>query len=566
MFERVSTCFDVLGCVWTIVQQGLCSEKHQVAPPPSSWSAQRILRWGWVRKFLQGRDPSKPGYTNQNTNHLEASPPQNPQTNSSSFHVVSSQQPKLEQNPARSFNPWQHMATICGSARLQPAPTWLQPGSNPAPTLLDMTRATVVLPVPGAPEKTKCPSSGTSEPSWQPLASSVNGCQRSLCFRLITLAYLLFHNTLKSGFEVKGTWLAAKHMVDLQFPAGHGEGIAHLLEFWPQNMPHSSVWKWWNSQPNFANMFLALSQWLYLFHAVQFLQRREGVLLKTIWSDLRSIRWVHSKDVPPACRPQAPHRYRQGPKTNHCLRHWTGLWLSTCDQHHCKPNTTSNDILHYWNGRNMEKNLCKCWTPTFSRLVPQVLGVRHPLADAFSLGWVVAIGCWNPIQKPILTDPRIKQIEDQTWLKFIPSNIALFNKFSTAPALPKLEELRRSMSNFRKASQCEWIYLYIRWQWHVQFLLGFNDVVPPTNGECSAKSQLDLKKHAAGQSQSKTSSVPCGHPSKSFPPWPCGRPSLGIRRSHAVPSAYNSVARSASAPQTDRVGCHWYSKNRLVIW
>ena len=108
----------------------------------------------------------------------------------------------------KSCKKFQPMATYGNHLQLSPAPTGsnrLQPGSNPAPTLLDMTRATVVLPVPGAPEKTKCPSSGTSEPSWQPLASSVNGCQRSLCFRLITLAYLLFHNTLKSGFEVKGT-------------------------------------------------------------------------------------------------------------------------------------------------------------------------------------------------------------------------------------------------------------------------------------------------------------------------------------------------------------------------
>ena len=70
-----------------------------------------------------------------------------------SFHVISAQKTKLKENPA------EHQSCSFRSTRLT---------EFNVDGLLDMTRATVVLPVPGAPVKMKCPNSGISEPSWEP--------------------------------------------------------------------------------------------------------------------------------------------------------------------------------------------------------------------------------------------------------------------------------------------------------------------------------------------------------------------------------------------------------------
>ena len=198
MFRRASTCLDVFGQLFSKV----CAARniklllHLLLGLPNEFSGE--VESGSFCKDVTHQSRvirTKTKITGKQALHKIHKPTAAPST----WSLPSSRSwNKILQEVSTHGNIWQPFAAQPGSNRLQP-------GSNPAPTLLDMTRATVVLPVPGAPEKTKCPSSGTSEPSWQPLASSVNGCQRSLCFRLITLAYLLFHNTLKSGFEVKGT-------------------------------------------------------------------------------------------------------------------------------------------------------------------------------------------------------------------------------------------------------------------------------------------------------------------------------------------------------------------------
>ena len=145
-------------------------------------------------------------------------------------------------------------------------------------------------------------------------------------------------------------------------------------------------------------MFQALSQWLYLFHAVQFLQGREGVLRRSdrpsqVGSDLRSICRSEMCLLHVGFRPNIDIVRDQGqiiasdigpgysgygfPHVTNTIENLTLLRMTSCT-------VEMSGWRKYVNFGHQP-----------SHVSSQVLGVRPPLADAFSLGF----------QKLVLTDP-----------------------------------------------------------------------------------------------------------------------------------------------------------------
>ena len=150
--------------------------------------------------------------------------------------------------------------------------------------VLDITRATVVLPVPGAPVKTKCPNSGHSDPS----------CQRVMLHCLKMLKKIIkVTSVLKQNRHIDSrSWLLL----------GHSEGIAHLLQFQPRRNRIET-----KPTPRWPRCFTFSMRY-------NFSSGAKGSCRASNSTEIVRIVLVPSPSQLP------PGRYRQAPRTSHCLK------------------------------------------------------------------------------------------------------------------------------------------------------------------------------------------------------------------------------------------------------